>query len=61
MKTYIQPETKYVTVNAESLMDEEMQIISDPKESIDDPNQILSNENDTWEEETIAQPKSIWE
>ena len=61
MKTYIQPETKYVTVNAESLMDEEMQIISDPKDSINDSNQILSNENDTWEEETIAQPKSIWE
>lgn len=61
MKTYIQPETKYVTVNAESLMDMEMQIISDPKESIDDPNQILSNENDTWEEETTVQPKSIWE
>ena len=60
MKKYIQPETKHVLVNAESLMDEEMQIVSDPNEAVTNPDEILGNENSTWEEE-IPQSKSVWE
>ena len=61
MRQYIKPETKEIYINADSLMEDELAIVSDPNKQITDSDQFLGNEDHIWEENAASKKKSVWE